>query len=529
MEAGICLLLLFTPLAFGGIEMWAVGVVQILAAIVFVAWAAGPDTPWSPRTEPPPGASPPPAIPPARRLAKRILWGCIGIFVLFVLFQLTPLPSGVLKIVAPATDRLYALTIPGYAEGREFRSAELTRWLVDNRRSEIPKAGLPSGMPALPDVPVSETALPASASPLRTVSVYPFMTRERLTTLLSLIAVFAVICGHFRSRRRLNRLLAMVLGSVFAVSLFGLFQKLTWNGKLFWVREGEYENIFGPFVNRNNFAAYAVAALPLAVCLAFHALGKVRKGRRDALSQLFFSSFAAIVICGGIFYSLSRGGMIAAALAIAIIGVLLFYYGRHKTELIFLAVLFVAAGGFLSWIGSEEVIDRLQTMSEGAKTPSLEQRYTAWRQASHLIADNWLTGTGLGTFRFAFLRYAPPGGSWWTTAHNEYIELVADTGLIGGTLALAGLGAFVFAGMRPGRFRRRSGRYVFTGLVAGIVALMVHANITADLQMPAIGLIVVVLGGALLNHVDLHEAAGEAARDTTIGSGAHRRRRRRRK
>ena len=59
-EAGTYLLLLFTPLAFGGVEGWALGVFQILAAVVFVAWALGGGNPLRRTAEPSAGSSSPP-------------------------------------------------------------------------------------------------------------------------------------------------------------------------------------------------------------------------------------------------------------------------------------------------------------------------------------------------------------------------------------------------------------------------------------------------------------------------------------
>ena len=68
------------------------------------------------------------------------------------------------------------------------------------------------------------------------------------------------------------------------------------------------------------------------------------------------------------------------------------------------------------------------------------------------------------------------------------------------------------------------------GLVAGILALLVHSNVTSNLQIPAIGLLVVVLGGALICHVRLQmQRVAETSTPpggTLSGSGGHRRRRR---
>ncbi len=517
-EGGIYFLLLFTPLAFGGVESWAIGIFQIAAAVVFVAWALGEGSPW--------GASRARLAPSNHASLKRplrVLWACIVLFVLLVLLQVTPLPPSAIRALAPATHSLYASSIPGYAEGEPFRSEDLPGWLLDSHGDAIP--AVDGSSPPGAELPLGESGWTAASSPWRTLSVYPFMTWERLTVLLGLIAVFVVVTSHFRARHRIRRLLACCVTSVAIVSIRGTIQRLTWNGKLYWIREGNYSNgnIFGPFAHRNNYAGFAVTVLPLAMCMAFAALARVRRGEREATPPLLLSSFASVVICAGIFYSLSRAGMLSAALAAAIVGALLLYYGKHMLELGLLAGLLLLAGSFVAWIGSsEEVVERVQTMTEGETTPSMAMRYTAWENSLGLVKENWLVGTGLGTFRFAFMRYAPPGRNWWKTADNEFLEVFTDTGFAGGIIALIGLAAFFTAVVRPWRFRGRSGRYVFAGLVAGIIALLVHSNVHSNLQVPGIALFVVVLGGALLNQVRLYEkerSRGAATEAPPEGAG----------
>ncbi|HET7206346.1 MAG TPA: hypothetical protein VFI95_07175, partial [Terriglobales bacterium] len=68
----------------------------------------------------------------------------------------------------------------------------------------------------------------------------------------------------------------MVLG--FVVSVFGILQHLTFNGKLYWFRTMHYGGIpFGPYVNRNHFAGFVELIAPLA--LVPLVLGRVRRER----------------------------------------------------------------------------------------------------------------------------------------------------------------------------------------------------------------------------------------------------------
>lgn len=493
-EGGVYFLLLFCPFAFGAVEAWAIGIVQIVCGLVFGAWA------WDRR----PGIFSRGTASLRKRVrAERILWWSVGAFILLVFVQLLPLPSPVLRWLAPGAHDLYARTLPGFTAGRPYEPAALGPWLVEGVSGELPGPVLPAAS-GIDDVPAPSGDSPSGK--WRTVSIYPFQTRSRLSLLLAYAALFAVITGTFHRREQLSRLFSFAIGSAFAVSLLGILQKLSTNDRLYWIREGDYREIFGPFVNRNSYAAFAGTVLPLVLCLALHAGSRFRRrGESSALPRLMVFGFSAVVIAGGIFYSLSRGGMVAAGLSVGIVAILLVVLGHRRLELLFLALMVVAAGGFILWVGTGEVLARVETLVEGSGAPTLAARVMAWGRAARLVIDHLFLGSGLGTFRFAIMRYSPPGHAWWTTAHNEYIEVLCDTGLLGGALVLVGLVAYGHRVWRPGLFQRSRRAYAWAGLIAGIVGLLLHSAISSNLQVPANAVLLVILGGGLLNLVRLQE------------------------
>jgi O-antigen ligase len=502
-EGGIYFLLLFMPFAFGGVELWALGVFQIVTSLIVLAWAWGG---W--RSRGMPGCRPAEGSPGQTRYSPT-LWIPIGLFLLLVTFQLIPLPGGVMKALSPSAHDLYSRNLPGYAEGEGFAPGDIAPWLVRQQRERIPPSLLADGEAAPPGGAAGAEETSVRASSWRPLTLYPFRTRLRLLTLLCYVALFAVIVGHYRTRQRLTRLLGVAVLSAFAVSFMGILQKLSWNEKLYWIREGDYQSVFGPYVNRNQYAAFAELMLPVAICMALAARREYRRKSFGATPPLLFHAFAAVVIAGGIFYSLSRGGMIAAGLSVVVVAVFLVYYGIRRFELLLMGALVVAAAGFLIWIGPEEVIERAETISEGQSTPSLALRLDAWQRTLDLIADYPLLGSGLGAFRFAFMPYGPPGRTWSTDAHSEYIELICETGLVGGVLFLWGFVAYVRLVANPGKLKRTSERHAYAGLVAGLAAILFHSTISPNLRLPANGLAMTIMTAALLCLVLPHER-GEA-------------------
>src|SRR5260370_35319673 len=96
-------------------------------------------------------------------------------------------------------------------------------------------------------------------------------------------------------------LLWFLMSLGFFVSVFGILQYLTFNGKLYWFRVLRYGGEpFGPYVNRNHFAGFAEILIPVA--LVPLVLGKVRR------ETLFLVGFFGLVTIVGLLFSVSRGG-----------------------------------------------------------------------------------------------------------------------------------------------------------------------------------------------------------------------------
>ena len=84
-EGGLAFLLFFAPFAFGGVEVWAIGVIQIVCGIVFVAWA------WRYDERPPDRSSF--RVVGQQQPGLKGLWIVFALFVALVAFQLAPLPA----------------------------------------------------------------------------------------------------------------------------------------------------------------------------------------------------------------------------------------------------------------------------------------------------------------------------------------------------------------------------------------------------------------------------------------------------
>ena len=285
----------------------------------------------------------------------------------------------------------------------------------------------------------------------------------------------------------------------FVISIFGILQHLTSNGKLYWVR-GMHESsyLFGPYVNRNHFAGFVELVVPFA--LVPLALGMVRR-QRMMLVGLF--SLVPIV---ALFLSASRGGIISFAVEMALLGGLL---AIRKT-----GTKFMLAGGLVvllsvlavTWIGVGPVLQRFASyksldVTEGKRAA---MRHDAWQ----IFLDHPVLGTGLGTLQMVFPAYETLyDGRVVNHAHNDYVELLAETGTLGGICSAWFVGMLFLESLKGLRNLRSSFNSALnlSGLI-GCCGILVHSLVDFNLHIPA---------NALLFFVAAHLATVRIESDAT--------------
>jgi O-antigen ligase len=193
---------------------------------------------------------------------------------------------------------------------------------------------------------------------------------------------------------------------------------------------------------------------------------------------------------------MSRGGWIASFCALEFIVIFfLLKKGMNKFKVLAVAsVLFVAVG--LTILGSNPVIDRLQSMGN-ENEPSLVGRLTVWKASAKMVEENPLLGTGLGTFPWSFTRVRPAGLTLrYREAHNDYVQVATEMGL----LSLIPICWGIFLVFRKGlsRFRNTNSRFragLILGSLGGIVAILVHSVSDFNMQITANGILFSLLVG----------------------------------
>lgn len=521
---GVLFLLFFTPLAFGSVHPWAISLMEGVIFFLVVVWMmkllfssySFPLSLFSPLT--------------------LSFFLPLLLFISILLFQLVPLPPSLLHSLSPATYELYARSFLGWPEKMPY--ADLPSQVLDNSAMEAELASSPGVFLPTPEevqqgapVPLARedpetrrpgdpeiisTSLPrrftaSHFSLWRPLSLAPTLTRIDLLKCFAYLSLFFLVLFYpFSSSRNEERFFRVVLLVVLFIGLLvafiGVAQRFTWNGKILWFftpydwgsdSQVGIPRTSGPFVSPDHFANYLALIFPLALAgtISTRFFVSQVKGRAFRL----FCGLALFVLLMGILLSLSRGGWIGMALGVgALLGFLLSLPEEKRPSLLRrstrsngrfavagLILLLVLILFFVGPSGRGQVDIRLEeTVIHGR---GLWDRVAIWQDSLGMLRDFPLFGVGLGAWQDLFPRYQRP--PWipffYREAHNDYLELIAETGIIGfGLLAWF----FWWVGRRLLRgFPLLSSKVipVYAALVAALGSMAFHEFFDFNLQIPA--------------------------------------------
>jgi O-antigen ligase len=334
-------------------------------------------------------------------------------------------------------------------------------------------------------LPLFAFALVAAFQLVFHLSASRYYTRVELQLLVTYLILLFLMSQAYSRRDHWRGFVWFLMTLGFVVSIFGILQYLTFNGKLYWFRVMRFGGLpFGPYVNRNHFAGFAEIVIPVA--LVPLVLGKVRR-ERLLLVVLF-----ALVPIVALLLSASRGGIVSFAVQMLILFLLLLIRRIRAKYVIVGGIVVLCAVMAVSWIGVQQVLARfagIQTLEVSAGKRAA-MRQDTWR----LFLDHKLLGTGLGTFEMVFPPYdSEYDGRIVNHAHNDYLEVLAETGVIGGLCCAWFLGAFLLNALKGiAELKSSFGSALnLSGLVA-CSGILVHSLVDFNLHIPANALLFLI-------------------------------------
>jgi O-antigen ligase len=131
-----------------------------------------------------------------------------------------------------------------------------------------------------------------------------------------------------------------------------------------------------------------------------------------------------------------------------------------------------------------------------------------------IARDFPLVGSGIDTFATAIVAYETPDRpTLFTEAHNEYLQLASEGGLLVCVPAVGALAVFIVAVWR--RFSQPAASqmtwWIRVGAVAGLIAIALQSSVEFSLRIPANAVLCSVLCAIALHREAAAPAPGLAA------------------
>lgn len=392
-------------------------------------------------------------------------------FAVIVAGQLVPLPDAMLRLVSPESARL---------------------WMQADRVASL--AGV----------------VPHEAHP---ISIDPADTTLALFRILAYLATFAAAMLLVRGSNRRNALAVVVTATAmfetaYAVREAALGRYAIWG----WKNTLIFGRATGTFVNPNHFAHHAAIALPLALFLcahAWHQSGGPRMPWKPHLARLFekqwalafFGVAAVVASLVSIVLSQSRGGIVAVAGGLGVVGA--FATNPRRAALrasVVAAVVILLFAAVIAVFGLSATTERMrgEGVSSGGRVSAMLTGFRLWKRFP-------IFGCGLGAFEDIALMVQPGDASRVDNhAHNDYVEVAATTGLAGFLVAVTSLFAGYIALARLGfglravdqSWRRRAFQ---TAALASVTIAMVHGLFDFNFFIPANPATLAAIAGAAVS------------------------------
>jgi len=327
-----------------------------------------------------------------------------------------------------------------------------------------------------------------------------FISLKELPLFLAGPLLYFIVVNNVHNEKQISRIISaiLIIGGLFGI--YGIFQ---YNGIdfAFWIGNYGRGKVFGLFGNAGYFAEYLILPLPIAISLFFVCKNKIKK---------ILLLIGVLAMAGALLATLTRGPYLAIGISlIFMISVFIFSGGKRyiqknkKLPILILIVIIVAvfivviptplnkSGTIISNIKERTSIARLSTDF------AFDRRIATWKFTGLMIKDRPLLGAGIGTFKYNTLRYQakffdqrenrslyPHGVA--AKAHNEYLQLWAELGVIGLGIFLWLIFSYFNYGFKTLRKIKNNYRQgIIIGLMGSIVAFLVDAIFWFPMHQPA--------------------------------------------
>ena len=333
-----------------------------------------------------------------------------------------------------------------------------------------------------------------SVSAVESLSLAPYLTRLAIVQLIIYFVFFAASLTFINNYSRLRKVVLMIIIFGSLMAFYGILQHLANLEAIYNLRLPSQARAFASLVNAHHFAAFMEMTIGVTVGLLF--------GKATENNKRIFLMIAIVIMGIALILTGSRGGMLS------LLAVITFVVAANLLQKPTIEIdspvadgksymrNFAFIGGGLALIlalfsavlllGGDNSLLRgigLQNPEDDISSGRLH----FWQIALRIFSDYPIFGAGLDAFAIAFPRYDSWNGMYRVEqAHNDYLQILADAGILG----FACVAAFIYLLFKKGlqtvkessdRFRRG----VVTGALAGCFGILIHSFFDFPLRTPS--------------------------------------------
>lgn len=328
-----------------------------------------------------------------------------------------------------------------------------------------------------------------------------YVGRQELLRILVYAVLFLAVLNHLHRQESTQIIGFTLFGLAVLISFYAVYQFVTGSDRVWNVHSGYVGRGSGTYICPNHLAGWLEMLLPLAVAYAL-------VGRGKPLTKILIS-YAALVMMAGIAVTASRGSWIAVGLALIGLALLLLTQRPFRLPATFLLVLLIV-GGVLAVKQTDYFKKRIDKTFAAGKV-DFNTRAVMWDSAVRMWRDHVWFGVGPGHYDLRFRVYRPTSVQLQPErAHNEYLNVLADWGVIGAALVAVTLGLLTVGVIKVWPHVQKgdrafasnaSDKFAFVlGAVAGLIALLLHSVVDFNLQIPANAIVAATLMALLSSH-----------------------------
>lgn len=346
---------------------------------------------------------------------------------------------------------------------------------------------------------------------------FNYYARRDLIALSSYLLFFALLISSLKNKKQVNRIFFALITVAFIAAVYGISQFYGYSFT-FKLPSTDRLRLYSTFGNPNRVAHFIATVLPISFSLLLL--------KRDKLwKTLLLLSITASYI----FFLISGTRTAILALFFGIISwILLFFIGKLKAKsifkqnwgwltaltltLIFFTVIYSTNNPLSNPDKgrSEFTSERFkQSLAQGTMEDSAAKRLWNWRVTLNMVKDNPILGVGIGNYRCLSAEYQGeyiekhPDDSHYPRnlkeAHNDYLQIWAETGSLGLLAFLAFLFTLCIIGLQA--VMKSTGKFteglLIIGILSGLVIYLAQTFISFPLHVIE-NVVLFITAGALL-------------------------------